>query len=181
MKSCIALIGFMGCGKSTAGRLVARATGFEFVDTDAAVEKACGLSVRDIFRTKGEPFFREVESRILVECLEAEKRILATGGGVWMNEGNRNRLLEGAWCVWLKVDPDQVWERVRSNLAERPLLAGAEDPRRKIQELLEIREPFYSLAHATIDTNGRSPDEVSSSLLSALKEERPFDLSSLSI
>jgi shikimate kinase len=83
--------------------------------------------------------------------------------------------------VWLKIPPETVWERVRSNLTERPLLAGAEDPKRKIRELLEIREPVYSLAHASVETFGKTPEEVSVALLNQMKELKPFDLSSLSL
>ena len=98
-----------------------------------------------------------------------------------MNPESRERLLRGVWCVWLKVPPETVWERVRSNLVERPLLANAEDPKLKIRDLLEAREPVYSLAHASVETAGKTPDEVTSILLDQLKEQRPFDLSALSI
>jgi shikimate kinase len=181
MKSCIALIGFMGSGKSTVGRILSRSLGLQFVDTDAAIETDCGLSVREIFRLKGESYFRQAESLVLTHCFESEKCVLATGGGLWMNEENQKRLLRDAWCVWLKVNPEQAWERVRHNLAERPLLAGAEDPRLKIQELLLKRDPIYALAHACVDTTGKTPEEVSWVLMKKLKEQRPFDLSALSL
>jgi shikimate kinase len=139
------------------------------------------MPVKEIFRLKGEPYFRQAESRVLTECFESEKCILATGGGLWMNEENRNRLLHDAWCVWLKVNPEMAWERVRANLAERPLLASADDPRKKIRELIEKREPLYSLANACVDTTGKTQEEVSCAIMEKLKEQRPFDLSALSL
>ena len=177
----VALVGFMGCGKTTTGRLLARHLGFGFVDTDVLIEGKCGMPIREIFRVKGEPFFRQVEREVLNDCLASERQVLATGGGLWVNDENRSALLGGAWCVHLRVSPECVWERVRGNLAERPLLAAAEDPLAKIQELLAVRAPLYALAHVQVDTDGKLPDRVVREVVEHLKERRPFDLPPLPI
>jgi shikimate kinase len=179
MKKCIALIGFMGSGKSTVGRMLAARLGFDFADTDQLVESLVGLPVREIFRLKGEPFFRDMEGKVIADCFEAENRVLATGGGLWLNETNRERLLANAWCVWLKVTPQKSWERVRHNLAERPLLSAAPDPFRKVEELILAREPVYSLAPIQIDASGNGPEDVCRCLEQKLMEQRPFDLPTL--
>jgi shikimate kinase len=181
MKACVVLIGFMGSGKTTTGQCLSKALGFSFVDTDHWIEEKCGIPVREIFRLKGEPFFREEERKALKECLGTEKCVLATGGGLWLNDRNRQLLLEESWTVWLKVSKDQVWDRVKTNLEERPLLAEAADPRQKIQDLLTVREPLYALAPFCVDTDRKSPQAVAQMVLESLMEKRPFDLPSLPI
>ena len=175
----IALVGFMGSGKSSVGSLLAESLGFNFLDTDAWIEKNEGLRIRDLFRLRGEAAFRALEQEALEACLAGDRLVLSTGGGLWMMESSRNRLLSQAWCVWLRVDPEQVWERVRVNIQDRPLLAHSKDPRLTIKDLLEQRNPFYALAHDQMDTSGKKPGEVVRGLRVLLRERSPFDLSSL--
>lgn len=171
----------MGSGKTSTGRALSDRIGFEFVDTDTTIEQKCGMPVREIFKTQGEAAFREMERTVLKNCFVSSGRVLATGGGLWMNAENRSALLQNAWCVYLRVSPERAWDRVKENLQERPLLATAPDPLGKIREMLAARGPIYELAHATIETDGRSPAAVAGRVVELLKDTRPFDLSSLPI
>jgi shikimate kinase len=129
-----------------------------------------------IFAEEGELFFRRQEKQA-VEWLKASKHhVVSTGGGIWMDQENREKLLGAGWCVWLKVTAFTALKRVENNLSQRPLLAQSRDPKRTVEELLAAREPLYSLAHASFDTDGKTPGEVALEIFHFLKREPPFDL-----
>ena len=166
----------MGSGKSSTGKILGERLGFRFLDTDQNIETRMGLKVREIFKDRGEIAFRVMESDLLEEVLSGERQVVAIGGGLWVDPDNRRRLLDNAWCVWLRVGASQAWDRVRIDLGERPLLADAVDPIAKIKELLKERTPLYGQAHAAVDTDGLTPFEVSEKVIQKLKETVPFDL-----
>lgn len=159
----LALIGFMGTGKSTVGRLVADQLRFELLDTDTLIETQAGKTITDIFRDDGETAFRELE-RATVRVLAARcKTVIATGGGLPVFFDNLAVLKTYALTVCLWASPEAIYERVRHH-GHRPLLQDA-DPLGKIRSLLAKREPFYRQADVLINTEQRSAREVATQVL----------------
>jgi shikimate kinase len=150
----VALIGFMGCGKSTVGQALARRLDFEFVDTDRLIEAQAGRTIPEIFAQEGEAAFRARE-RAVVESLAARERlVIATGGGVGAQPGLLEGLKRHALVVWLWASPETLWERCRQQ-THRPLLQ-VPDPLARIRELLAAREPVYRRADLLINIEGRA-------------------------
>lgn len=150
----VALIGFMGCGKSTVGQALARRLDFEFVDTDRLIEAQAGRTIPEIFAQEGEAAFRARE-RALVESLAARERlVIATGGGVGAQPDLLESLKRHALVVWLWASPETLWERCRQQ-THRPLLQ-VPDPLARIRELLAAREPVYRRADLLINIEGRA-------------------------
>ena len=154
----LALIGFMGTGKTTVGRLVAEALHFDFLDTDELIQSRTGKTIADILVQDGEPAFRELERQIVLELSTKTKTVISTGGGLPTNPDNLARLKSYALVVCLWSSPDKIWNRVK-NQTHRPLLHDP-DPQKKIQELLAAREPFYKQADVLVNTDVRNVREV---------------------
>ena len=154
----LALIGFMGTGKTSVGRHVAEYLGFDFLDTDELIQARTGRSITDIFAKEGEPAFRELERQIVQELSAREKTAIATGGGLPTNAENLAALKSFALVVCLWASPEKIWERVR-NQSHRPLLHDP-DPQKKIRDLLAVRAPFYRQADVLINTDLRAAREV---------------------
>jgi shikimate kinase len=154
----IALIGFMGTGKSSVGQLVAGLTHFAFLDTDHIIETRAGKTVTEIFSRDGEPAFREWESRIVAELTERRRTVISTGGGLPLNEANLASLKTHALVVCLWASAEKIWERVHGQ-THRPLL-NEPDPLAKIKSLLEVRGPYYRQADVLLNTEMRSLKEV---------------------
>jgi shikimate kinase len=154
----LALIGFMGTGKTTVGRLVAEALHFEFLDTDEIIQSHTGKSVTEIFAQDGEPAFREMERRVVRELSSKTKTVISTGGGLPTNAENLALLKSFCLVACLWSAPEKIWERVK-NQSHRPLLHGS-DPQKKIRELLAAREPFYKQADVLVNVDLRSVREV---------------------
>ncbi|HTI99861.1 MAG TPA: shikimate kinase [Dongiaceae bacterium] len=149
----IALIGFMGTGKSTVGRLVADQLRFEFVDTDDLIEKRAGKTVRDIFAQAGEAAFRQMEKDLVTELATRSGLVISAGGGLAAQPGNLDSLKTHALVIALWAAPEKIWQRVRHQ-THRPLLDCA-DPLAKIRTLLAEREPFYRQADVMVNTDLR--------------------------
>jgi shikimate kinase len=152
----IALIGFMGSGKSTVGRQLAQRLGWRFQDTDALVEKVAGCSIPTLFARDGEAAFRDKETSVLL----GERQVIATGGGAILREENVAALRTRSLVVYLTAQPEVLAERVSRRPGERPLLTGGqpEPPLVRILTLLAERGPLYqSAAHCIVDTSSRSP------------------------
>jgi shikimate kinase len=154
----LALIGFMGTGKTSVGRLVAEMLRFEFLDTDELIEEYTGRSINEIFAKDGEAAFRLLEKKIVEELASKTSTVISTGGGLPTDLENLSKLKAGALVVCLWASPEKIWERVRHQ-SHRPLLRDA-DPQQKIRELLAVREPFYRQADVLVNTGLRSPREV---------------------
>jgi shikimate kinase len=154
----LALVGFMGTGKTVVGRLVADQLHFEFLDTDELIQNRTGRTIADIFSRDGEPAFRALERQAVNEVLTRHQTVISTGGGLPTNPENLAALKTRALVICLWAAPEKIWERVR-NQSHRPLLHDP-DPQRKIHELLEIRAPFYRQADVLIHTDLRSAREV---------------------
>jgi len=154
----VALIGFMGAGKTSVGRLVAENLGFEFLDTDELIQSRAGRTIADIFAKEGEPTFRALEKQIVQELSTRQKTVISTGGGLPTNAENLAALKSFALVICLWASPEKIWERVRHQ-SHRPLLHDA-DPQKKIRDLLAVREPFYKQADVLINTDLRSVREA---------------------
>jgi shikimate kinase len=162
----VVLVGMMGAGKSTIGRRLAARIRLPFLDADAEIEAAAGMSIPDIFETHGEPHFRDGEARVIARLLEAGPSVLATGGGAFMREDTRNRIRDKAVSIWLKADADTILKRVKRR-ADRPLLQTA-DPAATIGRLIEERHPVYQLADITIASREVLHEKIVEECIAAL-------------
>ena len=164
----IILVGAMCSGKSTVGRLVAEQLEWSLIDFDEAIEASEGRTVAEIFRVRGEPYFRRLEAELTAE-LAGERRVVLAPGGGWITQPELVELLRsGSLLVWLKVSPERAWERHRQQLTvERPLL-DKEDPLEAMRSILSVREGLYGQADAVIDTDGRDPETVAGKVVALL-------------
>ena len=143
----------MGTGKSTVGKLLADKLKRPFIDLDRMIEKSAGSTVAQIFSEQGEGKFRQLETEAVRKAVKKPGVVIATGGGVLLKEENF-RLLKGAGTlVCLTAGVDQIMRRIGAGRGRRPLLAG-EDPRRRVEDLLAQRAPYYAQANCTISTDG---------------------------
>jgi len=150
-KKNIYLIGLMGAGKTTIGRLLAKSLGLPFYDSDKAIEDITGVDIATIFEFEGEDGFRLRENKMIKELTNLQDIVLATGGGVILNEENRLSLKENGFVVYLQCSVDRIVDRTSRN-SQRPLL-NVDSPREKIQILLDERESLYlSCADFVIDS-----------------------------
>lgn len=146
----IYLVGLMGSGKTTIGRILAKRLGLAFMDTDREVEERTGVSIPTIFEIEGEDGFRKRESQVVEDCARMSNWIVATGGGIVLRPENRDNLTKSGFVVYLNVPPHILWERTRSD-KNRPLLK-VDDPLRKLQQLFAQRDPLYrEVADLVID------------------------------
>ena len=163
------LVGMMGAGKSTIGRLLARRMKRPFFDSDLEIEQRCGVSVPVIFDIEGEPGFRAREAQMIAELTELEGIILATGGGVVLDAESRKRLATRGTVVYLHAPPADLHERVRHD-KNRPLLATA-DPLAKLETLYAERDPLYrEIADIVVDTGKQSASTLARELQGRLEE-----------
>ena len=160
----IYLVGFMGTGKSTVGKIVADRLGREFIEMDQLIEKIDGLKITDIFAQKGEKYFRKLEKKVLRDISDKFGRIVSCGGGIMINKDNVGMLKASGKIICLEASPSVIYARTK-NYSERPLLNTA-DPQKKILELLELRKPFYKQANFFVDTNNLMPDEIAGKIVS---------------
>jgi shikimate kinase len=145
----IVLVGMMGAGKSSIGRRLAQRLGVNFVDADAEIEAAAGMTIAEIFANYGEPDFRSGEARVIARLLDQGQQVLATGGGAFMNPETRAGIRQKGVSVWLKADFEVLMRRVkRRNTADRPMLQG--DPAQRIRQLMAERYPVYAEADVTV-------------------------------
>ena len=163
----VLLVGFMGSGKTTVGAILAESLGWPLVDFDAVIEAREGRSIAAIFEEGGEPHFREIERAVAAELLARDRVVLAAGGGWAAVPGRLRDVPDGTVSVWLKVSVDTAVDRAANQPGARPLLAGP-GGKQAIGALLAKREAAYAEADVEVDTDGRTPDDVSARVLSAM-------------
>ena len=164
----VVLIGFMGTGKSSVGRELARRWGFRFLDTDSIIRHQYEKPISEIFEAFGEPFFRDQEFATLNKLLQCHRSVIATGGGIVIQPRNLAVLAKLGTTIWLKADQATIFERVSRN-KNRPLLQTA-DPEGTIARLLVERSPLYeSAADIVVDSSGLSHHEVAERVIAGLK------------
>lgn len=162
----IVLIGLMGAGKTTVGRRLAQRLGLPFVDADEEIEAAAGMSISEIFDRFGEPYFRDGERRVIARLIDGSRKVIATGGGAFMNEKTRALILDRATAVWLEADIETLVDRVRRR-STRPLLKDR-DPRQVLGELAAVRNPVYALAPIHVRSQPSPHDATIKAILKAL-------------
>lgn len=165
----VILVGMMGAGKTTVGRILARRLKRPFHDSDHEIEARCGVTVPVIFDIEGEAGFRVRESQLLEELCALEGIVLATGGGAILAEENRRRLADSGIVVYLHGRPADLWQRVRQD-RNRPLLATV-DPRATLEALYAVRDPLYrETADIVMDTGRQSVQTLSRDLLERVED-----------
>jgi shikimate kinase len=152
----IVLVGLMGVGKSTVGKRLARRLGLPFADSDEEIERAADHEIKEIFDRFGEASFRDGERRVLRRLIAGEPKVIATGGGAFMDGETRALILETCIAVWLEAEVETLAERVKRR-GHRPLLAGR-DPLPLLRDLAEARNPVYAEAHLRV-RSGPGPHE----------------------
>ncbi|MCF8708768.1 shikimate kinase [Rhizorhapis sp. SPR117] len=166
----IVLIGMMGVGKSTVGRRLAARLGLPFIDADDEIVQAAGMSIADIFERFGEAHFRDGERRVIARLMDGSPKVIATGGGAFIQDDTREEILSHAVTVWLDADIDILVDRV-SRREGRPLLAG-KDPRTVLTELAAKRNPIYALAPIHVKSITAPHDATVDKIMKALEEWR---------
>ena len=170
----VVLVGMMGAGKSSIGRRAAVRLGIPFVDADTEIETAAGMTIPDIFATRGEAEFRAGEARVIVRLLEGGPQVLATGGGAFMNAETRAAIAAKGISVWLRAELDILMKRIRRR-QDRPLLK-TEDPGATLRHLIDARDPTYALADLVVQSREVPHDKIVDEILSAVAGHIGFGL-----
>lgn len=162
----IILIGFMGVGKTSVGKQLARKLNFNFIDTDYEIERLTNKSIPDIFEQYGENYFRKLENSILEKFVKNEDIVMATGGGIITTKENYNILKNEENVIFLDGSVETIINHVQNERNQRPLLKESENLSKKIEELLSTRyEKYIEVSDILIDINGKNIDEVISQIL----------------
>lgn len=159
----VVLVGMMGAGKSSIGRRLAARLAIPFIDADAEIEAAAGMTILEIFAKHGEPYFRAGEARVISRLLEGGPQVLATGGGAIMDARTRDQIATKGISVWLKADVEVLIRRTKRR-GERPLVD-------QLKTLLPQREPFYALSDLTIQSREEPHDAIVDELVTGLSRK----------
>mgnify|MGYP001576277724 CR=1 FL=1 len=162
----IILVGFMGTGKSVVGKKLAAKLDRDFVELDDMIETREKMPIKDIFEKKGEPYFRLVEKEVVKEAAHRKDIVISAGGGVIIDEENFKNLKNSGTIICLKASPETILKRT-IGLKTRPLL-NVQDPKKKIEELLKKREPYYNKADFSINTDNLSIGSIVLKIMSLL-------------
>ncbi len=162
----IVLVGMMGSGKTSVGKRLAAALGLPFVDADAEIETAAGMTIAEIFARHGEAYFRDGERRVVSRVLGEAQRVVATGGGAYMNAATREKIGERGISIWLKADADVLLRRVRKRV-NRPLLS-VDDQEQTLRRLIDERYPVYALADFCVVSRDLPHDAVIAEILDTI-------------
>ena len=161
----IYLVGFMGSGKSTVGKILAEKLNMKFVDIDKLIEEKEGMKIKDIFEQKGESYFRELERKQIEAIVNQEGLVVSTGGGLGANLNNMNLMKKNGDVVWLDVSLNTVLDRLKND-QDRPLL---KQPTEKIKQLFEERKNVYRLANIRINADKKTPSQIVEEILTKIK------------
>jgi len=161
----IYLIGFMGSGKSTVGKILAEKLNMNFIDIDKLIEEKEGMKIKDIFEQKGESYFRELERKQIEAIVNQEGLVVSTGGGLGANLDNMNLMKKNGDVVWLDVSLNTVLDRLKND-QDRPLL---KQPIEKIKQLFEERKNVYRLANIRINADKKTPSQIVEEILTKIK------------
>ncbi|MDG3577454.1 shikimate kinase [Rhizobium sp. YJ-22] len=164
------LVGLMGAGKSSVGKIVASQLGIPFIDTDHEIERVSRMTIPELFARYGEQEFRDLETRVIRRLLRQGPRVVSTGGGAFINERTRQHLKSGGLSIWLKADLDVLWDRV-SRRDNRPLLK-TENPKQTLENLMTARYPIYAEADLTVQSRDVRKELVAREILDAIIHAR---------
>ena len=162
----LVFVGMMGAGKTSVGKRVAARLGLPFIDADAAIEEAAGMSILEIFNMHGEQHFRDGERRVILRLLNAAPQVVATGGGAFMNPDTRAAIASRGVSIWLTAGFDLLIKRVRRR-ANRPMLANP-DPESVLKRLMAERYPVYAQADVTVESSDVPQDVMAGAVIEAL-------------
>ena len=162
------LVGLMGAGKSSVGRLVASQLGIPFVDSDVEIERVSRMTITELFAAYGEEEFRALETRVMKRLLKNGPRVVSTGGGAFINDRTRKHIKKGGLSLWLKADLDVLWERVNKR-DTRPLLK-TENPKQTLENLMNARYPVYAQADVTVLSRDVRKELMADEVLKAVIE-----------
>ena len=175
MKTSIALVGFMGTGKTAVGQLLAKKLNRKFIELDSLIEQKAGKSIPEIFQQDGEIAFRELEIKASKEVSGRDNTVIACGGGLVLNKINIDRLKESSRIVYLTAAPGVILKRTSREPGQRPLLE-VDNPTLTIQNLLKFRKPFYErAADITINTSKLDINAVAEQIMEKLREDESLD------
>ena len=163
MKKNLVLLGMMAVGKTTLGKIVAKKQELKFIDIDASIEKKNSMTIKEIFKKKGEKFFRMEEEKEVLKSLEKNNCVIALGGGAFMNKTVRENILKNAISIWLSVDIKTLNQRIKWN-RKRPLLKE-ENNQKKITELYAERKDIYKLANHQIACDKLSKENIAEKII----------------
>jgi shikimate kinase len=159
----LVLLGMMGVGKTTLGKIVAKKTGLKFIDTDTNIEENCLMKISEIFKKKGEKFFRLEENKEVLKSLKKSNSVIALGGGAFMDKTIRDSILKNAVSIWLDADLKDLNKRIKwSN--KRPLL-NEENNQKKINKLYDERKNIYKLANHKINCDNQSKESIAKKII----------------
>ncbi|MGC8868274.1 MAG: shikimate kinase [Sulfurihydrogenibium sp.] len=161
----IYLVGFMGSGKSTVGKILAEKTGRNFIDIDRLIEEREGRKIKEIFEKEGENYFRQLEKKYLEDILNTKGYVISTGGGLGANPENMKKMKENGIVIWLDITLNTVLERCKND-EERPLL---NQPIEKIKQLFEERKKVYGLAPYRVNVEKKTPVQIVEEILTKIK------------
>ena len=162
------LVGLMGAGKSSVGRIVASQLGIPFIDSDVEIERVSRMTIPELFAAYGEEEFRALETRVIKRLLKSGPRVVSTGGGAFINDRTRKRIKKGGLSVWLKADLDVLWDRVNKR-DTRPLLK-TDNPKQTLESLMSVRYPIYEQADLTVLSRDVRKEIMADEVLKALIE-----------
>jgi shikimate kinase len=162
----VVLVGMMGAGKSSIGRKLAQRLNLPFVDADAEIEQAAGMSISDIFTTHGEPYFRAGEARVIARLLDSGPQVLATGGGAFMHPQSREAIRAKGISVWLRAEFEVLMRRIKRR-SDRPMLK-TDDPAETLKRLLQERDPVYAEADVAVHSRDVPHETIIAEILAAL-------------
>lgn len=162
------LVGLMGAGKSSVGRLVAQQLGVPFIDSDIEIERVSRMTITELFAAYGEEEFRALEARVMKRLLKGGPRVVSTGGGAFINARTRRHIKKGGLSVWLKADLDVLWDRVNKR-DTRPLLK-TENPKQTLENLMNARYPIYAEADLTVLSRDVRKEVMADEVLKAVVE-----------
>ena len=163
----IILTGFMGVGKTSVGTQLAKDLGYLFVDTDVLIEADQKITITSIFSDFGEPYFRDVETKVIQDVMQRDRQVISTGGGAVIRDINREAFKKAGFVVCLTAKPEVIFDRIKHE-THRPLLQTP-DPMVKITELLDSRARYYAQADIVIDTSEKSVDAVITEIKERIK------------
>ena len=155
----LVLVGMMGTGKSTIGKEVAKKLKIEFVDTDKLIEDEANLTIAEIFKKNGEKYFRELEEKIFLKIKNDKEKIISVGGGAFINDAIRKKILKEYLSIWLNMNEDLIISRIQHNAKKRPMV-DQNNIEKSIKNLKKTRDPIYKLANYEINCNLISKNKI---------------------
>jgi|TARA_B110000971_G_C19859558_1_gene430999 shikimate kinase len=163
MNNTLVLTGMMGSGKTSIGKEASTILGLKFYDTDLEIEKKLNMKIKDIFKLKGQNYFRQVEEKICIDLINGERKIVALGGGAFLNSAIREIVLKKSFSIWINVNLKTIVKRIKLSKNIRPML-DYDNLENSIKTILDERTPIYKMASITIEANNVSKKKIISEI-----------------